>query len=273
MPIQPGLQNTREIRKLNHLVKMWEMPCADPSPEIYLETFFPAFGLAMLSFLLPGTVEVIEMPLGRYHGLGGKVLRGLAKKTVPAWVDFTNKIWKFTLLSYIERILFWWMVIDLIIDTLYNWESLAQQMSGCLPTDLLSTGFAGGGSVYPGTNTWIPIDWQRRFDEGNLIDVTFLRRPAGMVTSVGFGISAQPFFGLLGSYSTRLVDTATGKILHESGIVPPSEHNDHGSGSFRTRDLNGSLFDGAYQVQIKVLNDFVDITDSTVNVGASKISA
>lgn len=271
MPIEPGLQNLKEIRRLNQIVKIWQAQCTLPGPEIWLETFFPAFALALYEFLIPGTVEVLEMPLGRYHGLGGKITRFATKKHFPAWTDLANKLWKYTGLSIIERILFWWMVVDLIIDFLYNWESLAMEMGACKPGGFAGTGKCGGGSVYPAVPQWQPVLWDKVRDPDNLIALLTLRRPAGTVTSVGYAMQARPFFGLLGTYSVRLENVVTGHIIRESDPIPPHAKNENGAGSFWTKDLNLSTFDGAYQVSVKVTDTFVDLTDSTVTVTATDL--
>lgn len=269
MPIEPGLQNIREIRKINQIVKMWMVPCA-ADPEIWIEAAFAALGPTLIEFLYPGSVELIEMPLGRYHGVGGKMIKQTAKKLLPNFVDVSDKIWKFTFLGIIERILFWWMIIDLVTEFFYNWESLALQMEHCRPDDVTGTGHAGDGMLIVHDFGWQPVAWIRDFDPEHLIDVTKLVTPASHSGNVGFALTTRPFFGKIGTLQCRLVDWTSGKVLHESGLLPPGQPNNKGIGHFRLGDHPLLIASRVYQVEGQAFDWPVDLGGSTVTVGGSR---
>ncbi len=213
----------KEIRRFNQIVELWEQPCVTGF-EVWIRTLLPALIPCLISFVTPGGVEVIEIWLGRYHGVGGRALRKGAKLVFPNLVDTSKKVFMWKILAPFERTLFWWMVIDLVEDFFFTWESMALKASGCDPDNQWCTAAESGAVAND-------VGYQPCFlsvTEGNphLCTVDGMLIPAGYAGGIGFGARSKEIAGVQGSMQMRLVDGWTGDTVFESGIITPDDARD-----------------------------------------------
>lgn len=104
-------------------------PCAQPTPVIYLATFFPAIAPALIEFASFGCRDILKFRLGIGAPCGRIIKNQVAKATPPKLVNAVGNFMKF------ERALstggFWWMIADLAADTTVRWSTLAYRMAEC----------------------------------------------------------------------------------------------------------------------------------------------
>jgi len=212
--------NIKEIRKFNQIVRMWEKPCIIGF-ELWIETLLPALIPVLISFVTPGGVEVIEIWLGRYHGLGGKALRRGAAKVFPNFVDTSNKIFLWKILAPIERTLFWWMVVDLVEDFFFNWESMTLKAAGCTPDQRVVTASSDEAVANDVPNQ--PYLWHVDSGDPLLCTIDGFIVPPYHTGNIGFAISSKPILGVCGDLDVSVVDGFTGELVHQLPILTQQE--------------------------------------------------
>jgi len=136
----PSEKNTPYHNKLNYIVTQWATLC-NGSLTLYVETLLPAATRAFISFFDFDDGDVIRWiyrPRGLTkrgrHGKAG-ILNRLArpigmKELENRHTTFGQKeLWRLDGLG--QRVFFWWMVVGVATDFVYDWSSLLQKSGGC----------------------------------------------------------------------------------------------------------------------------------------------
>lgn len=119
-----GFGNTWNLSK-----QFAAFPCAQPDPVIIALTFIPAVAPALLEYASLSCRDIIKARLG-HQAPCGRALKGpLVKATPPSWVSLGEKLMKFE--AAISRAGNYWLIADLISDTLARWTTEAYRLSGC----------------------------------------------------------------------------------------------------------------------------------------------
>lgn len=143
MPRPPGF-----FGQVNYVINAWSNPCDAPLA-IYVETLGPAALRALISLVCFGIDDVIRW-IFRPAGIGRRVRRtrrgkagqrrslvSRARSRVPVWTALhrrhvTNGVKNLWIIDTVgQRILFWWMVIDVAAEFAYNWTTLIYKSEQC----------------------------------------------------------------------------------------------------------------------------------------------
>jgi len=205
------------IRNLNTIIDFWEVPCSIPW-EVWVRTALPALVPVLIDLVTPGKIEVLKMPLGRYHGLGGKAIRRAYKKYFPGAVAAAegNYLWK--ILRPIERVLFWWMIADLVTDFLANWMSMAYRSQGCSPDHMTCQLGQTLPNPFNGASGDVGSLWNTINDPDNMSTVNGILIPAGKTGSVGVALNAKAWLGQpMAGISCSVIDGFSGSTYLTTG--------------------------------------------------------
>ena len=140
------------FEQINYIAKFVSNPCDAPWT-VYMELFFPALGKALLVILSFGMDDVMRgyfRPKGvrgpwhrrkgrkgkaRFRGIpeignaigaavpGGETIRG---RSVSQGVKY---MWMVD--GVLQRLLFWWLIIDVVVEGLYQWTSMINKTEFC----------------------------------------------------------------------------------------------------------------------------------------------
>lgn len=146
MPRAPGI-----FDKVNYIVDMWSNPCNAPWM-VYIETAGPAFLdvlIAIVCFDIGDVLRFIFRPTnfrGGRHGRAGrkgtagrkpKGIRARLAAKLPPFAKLQQRsvtngvrtLWKIDGIG--QRLLWWWLVIDVGTGFLYNWTSMIYKSERC----------------------------------------------------------------------------------------------------------------------------------------------
>lgn len=173
MPKPPGL-----IDKVNYVIKYVENPCDAPWT-IYFETILPALGEAIIALLTFGMGDVFRgyfrprnlrsFRHGR-KGKKGRFKRGLIPEignafgkrlpgaTAASALSFNQGVKNLWLIDLgLQRLLWWWLVIDISVDFFYHWTSLINQSEFCSKQNAIGIATTGAGGFFFGIVGWSAI--------------------------------------------------------------------------------------------------------------------
>lgn len=143
------------IEQVNFVVAVYQSECQNHW-SVYLETFTPAF----LEFLVGITdfdegdvLRFIFRPKGLKRGghlkagglrrFAGKIA-GLKQLQGRKYTNGVRNLWIFD--TALQKLFFWWMVVDLVTQFVYRWTSLAFERAQCMGGSAART--AIGGSLF-----------------------------------------------------------------------------------------------------------------------------
>lgn len=217
-PTLPAFPVPSPIRNINHLIKLWEIPCAIP-PMIWIETAIPALCKLMFSYLAFSPNDILFQRAGRHfhHGLN-KLGKGIRAAQPEIDAGGKKMLWK--LLEIPERILYWYFVADLLTEFAANWTSLAYEASLCNPLYTAIVQQEGGSGLAVPEGDWgfiYPLSYiQRRgFHSGAPIVVY----PALWTADFGLQCSFSPIFGSP-EVAIRIVYGIEERVLAQSEWSP-----------------------------------------------------
>lgn len=146
----------RRIDRVNSVIKFFEDPCQAPW-SVYFELALPPLGHAAITLLTFGLDDVFRgyfRPKGVYAlkrtwrrrprtrlgralrrgvpelgELVGRNLPGAERAAARGVTAGARGLWLFD--GVLQRYLFWWMIIDVLIDTLYEWTTLIAKTEYC----------------------------------------------------------------------------------------------------------------------------------------------
>ena len=292
MPRPPGMMD-----KINYVVKYVENPCDAPWT-IYFETLLPALGkavIAVLSFgmgdlfrgyfrpkglrakprrgkgkkgrfktaMMPEVGNVIgkKLPGAEIAGraVGGQDGAGKLVKAALAFQHGTKNLWIIDL--GLQRLLWWWLIIDITVDFFYHWTSLINQSEFCSKQNATGIAVTGNGGAFLGLFGWAAILlpnilWQRGGVNWN---VSTLSLPPGLF-QLALGLTVKnvdptPLQFQIGMFFATPFDNPI--VLSEVETIQPGEQRDfvaaiewHGGGQVviqgRTFGGNATGIEGAF---------------------------
>src|SRR4051794_22750875 len=109
------------IDNLGYVSKATYFPCATPSPILAIQAAGDALFPVLASALQFGCLDIIKMRAGMspWHA---RKLRALISNPVTAVeTDRLNKIYKYAV--PVEKLLFFWFVVDLTTEFFARWQS------------------------------------------------------------------------------------------------------------------------------------------------------
>ena len=277
MPRPPGMMD-----KINYVVKYVENPCDAPWT-IYFETLLPALGKAIIALMTFGMGDVFRgyfrpksLRAGRHgrKGKKGKIKKGL----IPEWgnalgkkipgsaaagaLSFNQGVKNLWLIDLgLQRILWWWLVIDITVDFFYHWTSLINQSEFCSRQNANGIAVTGNGGSFLGIIGWnailLPnILWKRG---GLNWNVSTLSLPPGLF-QLALGLTVKnvdptPLDFQIGMFFATPFDIPI--VLSERETIQPGEEKDfvaaiewHGGGQVviqgRTFGGNATGIEGAF---------------------------
>lgn len=143
---------SRKLKNVQSVVKFFEDPCQAPWT-VYFELALPAAGKVVIELLSFGLGDVIRgyfRPRGLYRRTrGGRLQRKLGKylgipefgemigshlpyaETVKQRVVSKGVRYMWLVDGVLQRLLFWWMIVDLLTDFLYEWTSSIAKTEYC----------------------------------------------------------------------------------------------------------------------------------------------
>lgn len=223
------------IDRVNYIKTVSEDPCNGPPWIINMELFLPPAGDAVITMLLFGWDDVARgyfRPRGLHRGRGarrgpravGRLRRlGRALGRLPGLGDDTGdfigkrlpgakfvKGRKIVMAERImwlvdnrlQRLLFWWLVIDVVEEFFYEWTSLIMASEFCNRGYGASLYMTGPGGSFPALGAWRgTFHDDFRWEESGLIGKTAaVSLPAGTweVTSAMLARNTGPFGGFFG---------------------------------------------------------------------------
>lgn len=186
MPRPPGL-----IDKVNYIIDFVEDPCEAPWI-VYVETMLPALGNALMVFIDIDPIDIIRA-WARPGGLGGcgfRLKRKSRKKGggIPDINEVIGKnipgarslekgreiskgfkfLWKFD--GFTQRLLWYWLLVDVISDSLYIWTSLLNQTEFCSKRNYSSVSAEGQVGGWIAISGWLTVDCPHKMKQRGNID-------------------------------------------------------------------------------------------------------
>lgn len=116
-------------RKVNYVIKKWENECANPW-WVYIETAFPALLVAVFTLFTWGKSDIVRFRAGRG---GSKWTKRLTKRNKIFHPFGSSKGIKFFFRfdGILQRILWWWLVADVIAEFAFQWTTLLYNTEYC----------------------------------------------------------------------------------------------------------------------------------------------
>lgn len=276
MPERPSFGD-----KVNGIVRFIEDPCEAPWI-VYLELAKEPLKNAILTWFTFGLADVMRGAFrpkgvrGRRHGRGrgkggaraGKIGRALSRvpgigddvgnfigKRLPGAHGLNQRhvsqgvknMWFID--GVLQRGLWWWLVIGMTTDFLYEWTSLLQQSEFCKRTaqrGLYASGVTGGALAIQGWIAQAGMTEQRNYGGGSFSG-TIAFMGAGK-WNVAFALTMEQF-GNPGpsAHESRLVNAITQQVIGFSGT--DTVEKDGVSQTISTADVVGPVW---VQVQAKI---------------------
>lgn len=117
------------IDNLGYVAEATYYPCYNPDPILMIKAAGNALGPVLLSAGTFGCLDIVRMRAGisPWHSRGLKALINGAVK--PAEHDAFNKVYKY--LVPLEKVLFFWFVVDLTTEFVARWHSQAFKLGAC----------------------------------------------------------------------------------------------------------------------------------------------
>lgn len=138
----------------NITTAMAAFPCAKPNPIIMAVTLVPAAAPALFEFAGFGCRDIMKFRLG-IGGVCGRAMKGqVAKAIPPSLTSAVGNILKFE--HAFSTVGNYFLIADLVSDTVARWTTLAYQLSGCpdaLDNASWQTEFIAPGAILPNTPT------------------------------------------------------------------------------------------------------------------------
>jgi hypothetical protein len=211
------------ISNLNYIKRVYNHPCATPTPNVMIETAFPAARLALLEVLSFGCTDILKMRLGRtpWHSRGLKMLirkKSLGVQLGPRTTGFSYAF------APVEFVLQYMLFADAATGFAANWMSLVYQQQGCtLPGSgyigcAIHSTFQDAGGPY-GTLLETREEKQCCSVGGNIIQI-----PAGCEATISYQTTFKPFLDLpanLGAVRTWLERADGLKFNVQDGMMSP----------------------------------------------------
>ena len=209
--------------QVNYIKKFISNPCDAPWT-VYIELFFPAFGKAILTLLAFGMDDVmrgylrpkgVRGPWHRRKGKKGKArFRGIPEigeaigSRLPGAEEVRGRSvsqgvrYMWLVDGVLQRILWYWLLIDVVVEGLYQWTSMINKTEFC--TAQFANGFAysgDGGAVLP-IQGWEAVvyntkEWQRGSATWNI--------SAGNVPAGIYQVAAGLKFANRGAGPTKVI--------------------------------------------------------------------
>ena len=189
------------IDRVNFVTEMWNNPCDVPWV-LYVETAIPAAldaFIAVICFDIGDVLRFVFRPAnlrsGRHsrggrkgrHGRKPKGIRARLTNKLPAFKALTQRkvvqgvknLWIIDGIG--QRLMWWWLVVDIATFTAYNWTSAIYKTERC------QMGLGPGGLLRENNGgTYIGIlDW-------NNVGFPILKYETGSITSAAFAWSFGP---------------------------------------------------------------------------------
>ncbi len=238
------------IDRVNYIKTVSEDPCNGPPWIVNMELFLPPAGDAIITMMLFGWDDVARgffRPRGLHRGKGarrgpraaGRIRRlgsflgklpgigddpgdfigkklPFAKKVKGRKIVMAERI-MWLVDNRLQRLLFWWLVIDVVEEFFYDWTSLIMASEFCNRGFGASLYMTGPGGSFPALGAWRgTFHDDFRWEESGLKGVTSaVDLPPGIwdITSAMLARNAGPFGGFFGM---RLnIGGAGGKVFDE----------------------------------------------------------
>jgi len=228
--------------KVNFIIDSWTTGCNAPW-YIYVETMKPAALRAFLVLLSFGWADVLRGRL-RPKGLGRRTSKrkGRWNRRIPRFPEIGNTIGKSlpfgeqlddfvkwgTNTRFLWRIdnlmqagLFWWLVVDVVEDFVFNWTSLLYESYWCQPDPPGRFSYnRDSWWIIPG-NTWYPVSFPNEdYEEGPPVWtlVTGYSGPNGCTAAVACAFEKHPAGTPSTSFQVKVIHAVTGWTIFESGV-------------------------------------------------------
>lgn len=139
------------LKNINYIRSINALPCAQPDPLLAITTAFSSAPPALLTLFQPGCNEIVKARLGlspwHLRGMRG-LIKSIQRPIEISSVKFLYKIGYFTA----ERVLYYWMVADVLTAFEATWTSQIYQAQGCmLPGAGTAYGYVAPYVYTPGT--------------------------------------------------------------------------------------------------------------------------
>ena len=183
------------LDNVGYVAKATYYPCAEPDPVLVIEAAGQALAPVLLSAATFGCLDFIRMRAGisPWHSRG---LRMLINGAIPPeQSDAINKIYKF--LIPLEKVLFFWFVVDLTTEFFARWQSQIFRLGACgnKPNDAFASGEPAGW-LCEGDFKYRRITYQIRQYEGRrgLIIPPYIIVPPGYFLSLTMTLTIKPWY-------------------------------------------------------------------------------
>lgn len=241
-PVDPGY-----FDKVNYVIDSWTNACEAPW-YIYIETMLPAALEAFITLMTFGWDDVIRgywRPRGlrsRRHGRKGRKGRRFPRlfpeigeeigKRLPGAEKVKGRKWKaggvtlWRIDGVAQRILFWWLVVDVTVDFAFNWTSLLYQTEWCKNIALGRFSYQNTLDNVVPMQHWTTIPYDSEDYEQGPPSWGFIRGNTGSVyATVAAAIQVEPTAGgpPITAIAIRIVEHGTNKILKQTGPQPPDD--------------------------------------------------
>ena len=219
----------KKITEVQSIVKFFEDPCQAPW-SVYFELALAPAGhvvIELLSFGLDDIIRGYFRPKGLYRrGRTGRLARALGKyagipeigemigahlpgaETIKGRMVSNGVRFMWIVDGVLQRVLFWWMVVDLLTDFLYAWTSAINKTEYCQSRCTGSVTCAIlPNTVLPGV--WITLGPDLTRCDKSWGDVNLPPGGAPVFGRVGWTAAAVvflPFIGVCGPGQVRLID-------------------------------------------------------------------
>lgn len=216
---------TGKIGKINNILAT---PC-NITPAIYVEAFFAAIPQMVWSLFKPDSIDSLYDRFGRPHHRGKKLRfrgGGSISSEIPVGKGIGRAL--FPIGALINRVGWYFIIVDAALDHAINWMSMAYQWSGCdTPYDCACEG------IYPETDGFQPggyrelqnWSWTGPHDGANVF-ITGVDVLPGFDASMSLSVVGEP------SHNTPSTGSFSGiRLIRDDGHVA----FEHGTAGFGAR--------------------------------------
>lgn len=212
------------IDNLGYIASASYYPCAAPQPALIIQAAGAAAFPVLMSAVSFGCTDIVKMRAGvsPWHA---RNLKAMIKGAIPPeQIDAANKILKYTV--PIEKLLFFWFVVDLTDSFLAKWQSNIFKLNACGNNSIMASDTGELASwVEPAPGAWTDVNYHfTHSNPGHPIaaGAQFII-PPDFYWSAYFSVTPKPLFvgQPLGGFQTRLRRIAPTVIDYESPLVTP----------------------------------------------------
>lgn len=255
------------IDNLGYISKATYYPCATPNPALILQAAGAAAFPTLMSAVSFGCGDIVKMRAGisPWHA---RNLKAMVKDAIPPeQIDAANKILKYTV--PIEKLLYFWFVVDLTTGFLAKWQSQIFKLNACGDNSVMASDTGTFGSwVEPVAGAWTDVNYH--FTHSNpayplAAGANFII-PGDFYWSAYFSVTPKPIFSgqQIGSLQTRLRRIAPSVYDYESPPVTPPWIGNQMTSSVMVTPQKKKNFSQSYRFQAMCDGPAVGISGSAL---------